>query len=49
MIFFIRSNSRVISIEDILPEVMEDDDEVPIVATLNLPKTNVKEYGKSRK
>ena len=31
-------NSRVISIEDILPEVMEDDDEVPIVATLNLPK-----------
>jgi hypothetical protein len=31
-------NSRVISIEDILPEVMEDDDDVPIVATLNLPK-----------
>lgn len=35
-------NSRVISIEDILPEVMEDDDAVPIVATLKLPTTKRK-------
>ena len=31
-------NSRVVSIDDILPEVMEEDDDVPIVATLNLAK-----------
>ena len=35
-------NSRVISIEDILPEVMEDDDDVPIVATLKLQKNKRK-------
>ncbi len=31
-------NSRVVSIDDILPEEREEDDEVPIIATLNLPK-----------
>ncbi len=32
------NHSRVVSVEDILPEVRSNDDDVPIVSTLTLPK-----------